>query len=360
LKKLIVELPENPYPVFIGNPISKIKKDFPDLPEKKAIIIDRNVDKLHGERIRKVFEDFNGKTEYLVLKTGENAKSMTELSRIYKFLLREGFSRDGILIAIGGGVAGDISGFAASTYKRGIPLLHIPTTLLSAIDSSIGGKTALNIESRKNVIGTFYQPKGVFTDLSFLDTLPKPELMSGIGEVIKYTFLSDSNFFIYVLNNITKIEQLDNRVLETIVYKGASIKAAIVAKDEKEESGLRKILNFGHTFGHALESVLNYKIKHGEAVAAGIIAALHLSNRIGLLPENRLITYLRLPLKVKLPRIIKKVDYADIVNAMKDDKKNKDGKINFVLLSEIGSLLIDISVKKEDIYYALDKLTESV
>jgi 3-dehydroquinate synthase len=361
LKKLLVDIPGKSYPVLIGDTIlSKIKKELNNFPNRKAVVIDRNVDKLHGERIRKVFSDIKGDTEYFIIKSGETAKSLNELTRIYKFLLRSGLAKDSILIAVGGGVTGDMAGFAASTFKRGIPLVHMPTTLLSAIDSSIGGKTAINIETRKNLVGTFYQPEGVYTDLTFLKTLPKPELASGIGELIKYTFLSDLNFFFYVHNNLKKIEQLDYRILENIIFKAASIKASIVAKDEKEESGLRKILNFGHTFGHALESVLNYRIKHGEAVTAGIIAALHLSNRIGLLPENRLFTYLNLPRKIKLPGSIKKLDHYDIIEAMKDDKKNKEGKINFVLLSDIGSLLIDVSVKQEDIQYSLDKLFETV
>jgi 3-dehydroquinate synthase len=361
LKKLIVEIPDHPYPVMIGdNLFSRIKKEMSKIPRRQAVIIDRNVDKLHGDRIRKVFSSIKGDTEYFILKSGESAKSLTELTRMYKFLLKGSYAKDSILFAVGGGVTGDTSGFAASTYKRGIPLIHIPTTLLSAIDSSIGGKTALNIDAKKNVIGTFYQPDGVYIDLNFLDTLPKPELSSGIGELIKYTFLSELNFFFYVLNNLNKIDKLDYRVLESIIFRCASIKASIVAKDEKEESGLRKILNFGHTFAHAFESVLNYRIKHGEAVTAGIIAALHLSNRIGLLPENRLITYLKLPQKLKLPASIKRFEVNEIIEAMKEDKKNKDGKINFVLISEIGSLLIDVSVKKEDISYSIDKLIETI
>jgi 3-dehydroquinate synthase len=361
LKKLTVNIPDKEYPVIIGDTVlSKIKKEINDASPMKAVIIDRNVDKLHGERIRKVLSGLNGETEYFVLKSGENAKSVNELTRLYKFLLREGCARDTLMIAIGGGVTGDLAGFAASTYKRGIPLIHLPTTLLAAIDSSIGGKTAINIDTRKNIVGTFYQPKGVFIDLTFLDTLPKPELHSGIGELIKYTFLGEPNFFIYVLNNLTKIEQLDYRVLENIIFKAASLKASIVSKDEKEEGGLRKILNFGHTFAHAFESTLNYRIKHGEAVTAGIIAALHLSNKIGLLPENRLITYLKLPGRLKLPANITRLEYSDIIDAMKDDKKNTAGKINFVLISEIGSLLIDVSVKKDDIIYSLDKLMESI
>jgi len=361
LKKITIEIPGRSYPVMIGESVlPRIKKELSNLPHKKAVIVDRNVERLHGTRLRKIFNELKGETEFFILRSGENSKSLNEVARIYKFLLRESFGRDSIIFSVGGGVTGDLAGFAASTYKRGIPIVHIPTTLLSAIDSSIGGKTAVNLNSYKNVVGTFYQPEYVFTDVAFLDTLPKQEITSGLGELIKYTFLSDPNFFIYVLNNIKKIRGTDYRVLENVIFRAVTIKSSIVIKDERDESGVRKILNFGHTFAHAMESVLKYRIRHGEAVTAGIIAALHLSNKIGLLPENRLITYLRLPGRIKLPSNMRRIDYGDMYEAMKEDKKNKGGKINFVLISEIGSLLVDVGAGKDDIFYALDKMKESL
>jgi len=360
LKKIIVDLPGKSYPIFIGNEVSsRIKKEL-HRPSQKMVIIDKNVERLHGPWLREIFKQIKGDTEYFVLKPGENSKSLYELNRIYNFLLRNRAGRDTILFSVGGGVTGDISGFAASTYKRGIRLIHIPTTLLSAIDSSIGGKTAINIGKRKNIAGTFYQPEFVFTDLKFLKTLPHQEIRSGLGELIKYTFLSDSGFFIYVLNNIKKIQGMDLRIMENIIYKAGAIKASIVIKDEKEETGTRKILNFGHTFAHSIESVLNYRIKHGEAVTAGIIAALFLSNKLGLLPENRLLTYIKLPRKIKLPSFLQRIDFKDAFEAMKDDKKNRGGKINFVLISEIGSLLVDITASKDDIFYSFDKMIGSI
>lgn len=356
MKKITIDIPGKSYPVFIGDMVlSRIKKEIMH-PCRKAVIVDKNVEKLHGSRIKSLFRDMKGDTEYFILKNGENSKSLHELNRVYKFLLRGRADKDTLLFSIGGGVTGDLSGFAASTFKRGIPLIHIPTTLLSAIDSSVGGKTAVNLDQRKNLVGTFYQPRYVFTDVTFIKTLPRAEIRSGIGELIKYTFLSDPNLFIYVLNNIKKIQTADPAILENTIYRAVGIKASIVMKDEREESGLRKILNFGHTFGHAIESALNYRVKHGEAVTAGIIAALFLSNKLGLLPENRLITYLKLPSRIKLPPIISGIDFRDVYEAMKDDKKNKGGKINFVLISEIGSILIDISAGRDDIQDSFEKM----
>jgi 3-dehydroquinate synthase len=361
LKKIIVDVPGKSYPVFVGESIlPRIKKEMHNLPDKKAVIIDRNVERLHGTRLKKIFSTLKGDIKYFQLRNGESAKSITELNRLYNFLLRENFGKDSILFAVGGGVTGDLTSFAASTFKRGIPVVHIPTTLLSAIDSSVGGKTAVNLGKIKNAVGTFHQPDYVFTDISFLDTLPVEEINSGIGELIKYTFLSDPNFFIYVLNNIKKIRSIDPRVLESVIFRSVSMKASIVSRDEKEESGLRKILNFGHTFGHAIESTLNYKIKHGEAVTAGIVASLHLSNKLGLLPENRLITYLKLPQRIKIPEMLRKINFDDLLEKMMGDKKNRGGKINFVLISEIGSLLIDVAAGNDDIRYAFDKLISSI
>jgi 3-dehydroquinate synthase len=361
LKRITVELPGKSYPVLIGDSVlQRIGREVTHHSGARAVIIDRNVEKLHGAKIRNIFSKLKGDTEYLILKNGETSKSLNELNRIYKFLIRENFTKQNMIFAIGGGVTGDVAGFAASTFKRGIPIIHIPTTLLSAVDSSVGGKTAINLKNKKNIIGSFHQPDYVFTDVSFLETLPKQEVNSGIGELIKYTFLSEPNFFFYVLNNLKKIRQFDNRVLENVIYKSVQIKSSIVMKDEKEESGLRKILNFGHTFGHAIESVMNYRIKHGEAVVAGITAALHLSNILGILPENRLVTYLKLPQKIKLPPGIRKIDFQEVFDAMKYDKKNKGTKINFVLLSEIGSMLIDISAGKEQVYKSLEKMIDSV
>ncbi len=358
MKKIKVNLTSNEYSIFLG---SSVYKQIPELLERYKlsknilIVADRNVEKLHPEKIKFLNSITHKKNKLYLLKPGESSKSYTELNKIYSFLLNNNFGRDTVLIAVGGGVTGDLAGYAAATFMRGIQLVHIPTTLLAAVDSSIGGKTGINFEKKKNMIGSFYQPKFVLIDTEFLSTLPKAELISGAGEIIKYAYLSDKNFFSFLKKNINNISNCDYKVLEKTIFNSASIKAAVVSKDEKE-TGLRKILNLGHTFAHAFETALNFKIKHGVAVNAGIIAALNLSNMLNLLPEERLNELLSLPLKIKIPSSLRNVDNETLYKIMLHDKKNRNGKIKFVLLSDLGNILLDIEAGKKKVFKALDNL----
>lgn len=345
------------YEILIGNKIydqlintiNKLK-----LHKNILIIIDGNVEKLHKDFIKKRFSNYKNKIKYYILKPGESSKSYKGLNKIYSYLIENEFGRDSLVISIGGGVAGDLSGYVAATYMRGIQLVHIPTTLLAAVDSSVGGKTGINFEKKKNLIGSFYQPKLVLIDTYFLSSLPKNEITSGLGEIIKYAFLAENTFYDFVNNSINKIYNLDNKILEEIIYCSVLIKASVVREDEKE-TWLRKILNFGHTFGHAIESELNFKIKHGEAVTAGIICALYLSNKIGIISKEDLEEFLSLPLKIKLPKIIGSINRKEIYNLMKLDKKTRNGKINFVLTSGIGKTLVDVEASDKDIFYSIEK-----
>ena len=255
-------------------------------------------------------------------------------------------------------MTGDLVGFAASTFMRGVSLIHIPTTLLADVDSSIGGKTGINFNHKKNMIGTFYQPKLVIIDTEFLINLPKAEITSGIGEVIKYAYMSDRNFFNYLKENLDRIFKYDSEVLNEIIFKSASIKASVVSQDEKE-SGLRKILNLGHTFAHGFESELKFKIKHGEAVIAGIISSLFLSEKLRLITENELNAYLELAAKIKLPKKLQEIDKENVFQIMKSDKKNRNGVIKFVLVSGIGKILLDVEAEKKDVFYAIDRMQKT-
>jgi 3-dehydroquinate synthase len=358
LNKIKVELKDNSYNILIGKSnylkiVDKIAKL--NLYRNICFIIDDNVRSYWEDYIARPFNNYEKKIEFYSLKPGENSKSYLELNRIYSFLLEKNFGRDTLIIAVGGGVAGDLSGYAASTFMRGVQLIHIPTTLLAAVDSAIGGKTGINFNGKKNIIGTFYQPKLVLIDINFLSTLPQDEITSGIGEIIKYSFLSSNDFFEYARKNLEKIYSNDEKVIRQVILRSAAIKSAVVKQDEKE-SGLRKILNLGHTFAHAIESDLNFGIKHGEAVTAGIISALYLSNKIGILPKNRLKEYLSLPFIVKLPQQISSLNENNMVNIMHLDKKNRNGKINFVLLSRIGNILVDVQTPEDDVFYALEKM----
>lgn len=361
VKKINVKLKENPYSIIIGQGcIYSLKKELDKLKINKNIlvIIDANVEKNYGKELRKIINTTGQKINYYILKPGENSKSFTELNKIYTYLIEHNYGRDSLIIAVGGGVTGDLAGYAAATFMRGIDFIQIPTTLLSVVDSSVGGKTGINFYKTKNIVGAFYQPKLVIVDPLFLKTLPKDELISGIGEVIKYAYLADESFFGYFKKNIDKIFNLNSDVLITIIYKSLLIKSQVVLQDEKE-TAIRKILNLGHTFAHAYESELKFKIKHGEAVIAGIISSLHLSLKIGLINEEKLKELLILPSLIPLSKKLVGLNKESLISIMQHDKKNSEGKIKFVLVKDTGELLINVEASKKDVMYSLEE-TEKI
>lgn len=351
------------YDVLIGTNI------FPKLPSyirrrskiKNAfVVIDEKVYHLYSKEIVSVLSESFEKVDYCFFSASEKNKSINQLDKILQALSVKNYGRDTILISIGGGITGDIAGFAASIYQRGIPLIHIPTTLLAAVDSSIGGKTGVNFLKKKNTIGSFYQPLMVLIDTSFFKTLPKEEIICGLGEVIKYGLLKDSNFYRLIEKNISKFFENDSKFIEDIVTKSVRIKAQVVEQDEKESS-LRKILNLGHTFAHAYESSLNFSIKHGEAVIAGIRAALFLSFIKGFIDELKLQSLISLPMKINLTKDKFKVQNVNnrsriekIYTMMAADKKNKDGRVKFVLPAGIGGMYLDIEADKTEVVAALE------
>ena len=363
MKKIIVKTSTKLYPVFFCN--SELNKLPEKLHEQKLyknllIIIDENVAHYYQTKIKSVFNYHSGKVIFYILPSGEKTKSEKELKKIYDYLLKNNFGRDTVLITIGGGVTGDIAGYAASTFMRGIQLVHVPTSLLAMIDSSVGGKTGINFNKKKNLIGTFYQPKMVFIDIMFLSTLPSREFSSALGELIKYGFISTKDFFHFLLNNLDKVFLMDDNVIGGIIKESVSVKAGVIQQDEFEQKGIRKILNLGHTFAHAIESDLGFRVKHGEALIAGIICSLFLSHKIGLLESSKQKILLQLPLKVRLPAIIKKINNQNVYDAMQSDKKNKDEKIMFVLISGIGKLLVDVPANKREIFYALNQMKQLI
>lgn len=361
MKKIKIKTRHKIYWVIIGNSVissiaGRIRKA--GFNKNLFVVVDENVYKLYELKIRDSFSDVNGKVIIYKLNTGEKSKSFEGLSGIISSLIENNFGRDTLLIAIGGGVTGDLAGFAASVYMRGIQLIHIPTTLLAAVDSSIGGKTGINFSNYKNIIGAFNQPELVLIDTDFLISLPESEINSGLGEVIKYIFLSDKNFYDYIYKHLDKIYSLERDVLNKVIFESVLLKASVVSKDEYE-GGLRKILNFGHTFAHAYESSLDYSIKHGEAVCAGIISALFLSHRKGLISEKKLYRFLDIPLKMKLPSM-NDIDIRSIIKFMYGDKKNRGDVIQFVLVKDIGKIVTDVSVKESDIIYSVQMTKELI
>jgi 3-dehydroquinate synthase len=360
MKKIKILPASKTYPVFIGSsifPTLLYEIENLNLNKNIFVVVDGNVMKFYKKEIKKVFGSYKEKLIFYTLKPGEKSKSSEELHKIYKSLLDSKFGRDSLVVAVGGGVTGDLAGYAAATFLRGVQLAHVPTTIISAVDSSIGGKTGINFNSKKNMIGSFYQPDFVLIDTSFLDTLSSREMTSGIGEIIKYAFLSDFYFYNYIKANIGKIYSLDEKILERIITQCVLLKGSVVSQDEKEKS-LRQILNLGHTFAHAFESDFNFRIMHGEAVIAGIIASLYLSNRLGVLSSSKLKEFLELPLKIKLSVQFTGLDKERIFKIMQSDKKVRGGKIKFVLVTDIGKILLDIEAGKKDIFYALQKMEE--
>ena len=361
-KKVIVKLKENSYPILIGknifNNIIELLKKY-NLNKHLLVITDENVEKIYSLKIRKTLGSKDVKVNFYSLKSGENSKSYIELNKIYAYMIKNNFGRDSLIVAIGGGVTGDLAGFVSATFMRGIQLVHVPTTLLAAVDSSIGGKTGINFQMKKNMIGAFHQPKLVLVDTTFLKSLPHEEINSGLGEIVKYAFLTNQKFFSFVEKNFYNINNLNDNNLLEVILTSAEIKAAVVSQDEKE-SGLRKILNFGHTFAHSFETNLNFRIKHGEAVSAGIICALFLSNKIGLLSSDNLEKYLSLPLKVKLSQKLKNMNKEALFEIMLHDKKNRDEKIKFVLISDLGKLILDVEADKNEILSSIDMMSNLI
>ena len=349
MKTINVNLDDRSYPIYIGDSILSDKKLLSQYIKSNQIFIITNekVAPLYLKTIEKKFVKSNCKV--FILPDGELYKTLDSLNKIITKLIENKFSRTCVLVALGGGVIGDLTGFAASCYQRGVKFIQIPTTLLAQVDSSVGGKTAVNHPSGKNMIGAFYQPHAVFSDTSVLKTLDDRELSAGLAEVIKYGLIRDVKFFCWLEENIDLLISRDCDALEYAIERSCINKAEVVAIDEKE-TGYRAVLNLGHTFGHAIETSLSYKEwLHGEAVGCGMLIAADFSNRLGLLEKKQfnriqlLIEHIGLPTKIH-----KNVKFNQILENMKVDKKSRDGVLHFVLLRNIGKAFLtsDYSEKK--------------
>ncbi len=357
MKKIEIKIPGKTYPIFLGDGITNsfrrvIKSG--NFCKNFFFVVDSNVFEYHGEKINSLISAGGGKSFVHVFESNERNKSFDGAQKIYSDLISHGFARDTLVVAVGGGITGDITGFVASTFMRGVQFVQIPTTLLSAVDSSVGGKTGINFEHTKNIIGTFFQPEFVFIDTEFLNTLPKDELVCGIGEILKYAFLSNDELFDALNNNLDKLLLLKPAFTKKIIETCIRFKGDVVAKDEKE-SGLRKILNFGHTFAHAFEVEQNYLLKHGQAVTVGIMCALELSRGLELISDKQFARFASLPMKLKDKIVVRNFNADDIYEIMKRDKKGTSDKIKFVLLNKLGRLLLDVTAEKAAVKAAIEK-----
>lgn len=346
---ITVDLKERSYDILIGSKtLSRLGLRLKEFRTSRvAIITNKTVFPLYRDIVLRSLSEHDISPEIVLLPDGEEYKDFTWTYHIHGKLLESRFDRNSLLIALGGGVIGDITGFVASTYMRGIRYVQVPTTLLSQVDSSVGGKTGVNHPLGKNMIGTFYQPSLVHIDIDTLRTLPKGEFSAGIAEVIKYGIISDSDLFEYLENNHEDIVSLGDSIVH-VIRRSCEIKADIVSKDERE-SGLRAILNYGHTVGHAVEAVTDYKrFLHGEAVAIGMYATACIAVRMGLLKEKYAESIRRLLDLYKLPvSVPKDISPIDIIAAMELDKKVRDGKIRFILPEAIGKVRIEENVDRD-------------
>ncbi len=361
--KLTIVTKTEKYPIIIGSNltsnVSKIFKlnsiDF----EKCLIVVDRNVPKKFVSNIKRSLK--NKKIYVLFFNASEKNKNISNVNKILEILLNKNFSRNDVLISLGGGITGDVSGFAASLLKRGLKFINIPTTLLAQVDSSIGGKTGVNSKHGKNLIGSFYQPLLVLSDIQFLYSLSKRNIICGYGEILKHSLIDNKKLFNFLNKNMEKILNLSSPFIEKAIYESCRIKKKVVEKDEKE-TALRKVLNFGHTFAHAYEATLGYshKLNHGEAVILGMKTVLNFSLRENILSKseyNLIINHIDnsgLPSSVKKYFSIK--DLNKILSFMIKDKKNNSEKINLVLLKRIGKPIFNKQYSKKKLSLFMKKI----
>ncbi len=323
---------------------------------KIGLISNPEVFALYGERVRRAVELAGFEVTVVKVPDGESYKDYQWAYYIHGELLKAGFDRKSALLALGGGVIGDITGFVASTYMRGIGYVQVPTTLLAQVDSSVGGKTGVNHSLGKNMIGTFYQPTLVWIDVATLETLPRRQLINGVAEVIKYGIIKDEVFFRFLKEKMEQLLRLDHNVIVEVIKKSCQIKALVVAADETE-AGLRAILNFGHTVGHAIETVGGYRgYLHGEAVAIGMCVEAMLANSLSMLSDGELVEIIDMVTLYGLPsKVPDDMKSGGLLKAMSIDKKAIGGKLRFILPEKIGEVTITSNIDTNILLYVLQK-----
>ena len=360
MKQITVELGERSYPIYIGDKILNDARLFSENINSSQVMVVTN-ETIAPLYLKSVMQNLDYPiTDSIVLPDGEKFKTLETMNEIISRLLQQHFSRNSCLIALGGGVIGDITGFAAACYQRGISYVQVPTTILAQVDSSVGGKTAVNHELGKNMIGAFHQPKAVIADTSVLASLGERELSAGLAEVIKYGLIRDKEFFEWLENNIEALLGRDPDALAFAIERSCRNKAEVVAMDEKE-SGIRALLNLGHTFGHAIETGLEYKgCLHGEAVATGMLMAAELSCRLGWLTAEDVDRIKNILIRARLPIDLPKGLGVDQMREyMAVDKKARDGIVYLVLLKRIGEAVVTDNYDEQDLVDILQYFAES-
>ena len=362
MKKVKVALKkkvDNSYEVLIGSGVLKnLLKDLKKKPlgNKYVIITDATVKKKYGNKILQQFAKNKLNAIMLSFPAGEKSKNRSTVVKLHDAMIATGCGRDTCVIALGGGVVGDVAGFVAATLCRGVNYVQVPTTLLAMVDSSVGGKVGVDTKDAKNIIGAFHQPKKVVADINFLKTLPKKELQRGLAEVIKHAIIADVKLFSYLHEHMGKILNKNLHVLEQVIQKNCKIKAQVVQKDEKE-SGMRKNLNFGHTIGHAIESVTNYRVPHGEAIAIGMVAETKIAQKKGMITKKQYQAITDILEKAKLPiKLPKNSPILQIIKATRKDKKARGGIPEYVLPTGIGKVKHGVKVSDKIVQKVLEGL----
>ena len=342
-----------------------ISKDFQEAPkefapflgsEKKVCIVtDTHVEGLHAGALKEALEGLCGQVDVHAIPAGEENKTLDQIKELYRFLIEKRYGRGDVLAALGGGVVGDMTGYAAATYLRGIDYIQVPTTLLAQNDSSIGGKTGVDFDGYKNMVGAFKMPRLVYINLSLLSTLESRHYFEGFAEVMKHGLIKDVKFYTWLIDHMYEICERDPEVLEEMIYRSCSIKKAVVEKDPLEQ-GERALLNFGHTIGHAIEKAKHFELMHGECVALGAVAASFISWKRNLISMEEYYEIRDMFVPFYLPISVENVDPSEILQITKSDKKAQNGTVKFVLLNRIGDAFVDRTVTDEEILAAVREI----
>lgn len=353
-----VNLGPRSYDIEIGSGNLADVAKFCDAEEDDAhavVITDSNVDELYSEPVGDALQGAGAQVDILVAEAGESSKATDVAADLWEQMLDQGADRKTVVVALGGGVVGDLAGFVAATFARGLRFVQVPTTLLAQVDSSVGGKVGINLPGGKNLVGAFWQPRGVIIDVSVLGSLPQREYRAGLAEVVKYGVIQDAEFFAYLEANIEPIHRRDAAVLTYLVHRCCRLKADVVEQDEREESGLRSILNYGHTFGHAFEAGTGYEeLLHGEGVSIGMMCAARLAARLNRVDASFVERLQQLLAAFGLPLEVPDVDRDDLIELMYRDKKVDRGKLRFVLPSRLGHVELVRDVSIDDVLAAMD------
>ena len=349
--KLYIEAGEHRYPIILSDSFDSLGDTFKEigiLPKKICMITDTNVDPLYGDMVKEYLSDFCENVIKYAIPAGEGSKHLETVEKIYEFCLLHQFDRQSVIVALGGGVVGDLGGFVAATYMRGIKFIQIPTTLLAQNDSSVGGKVGVDFKNHKNMIGAFYQPEMVYMNTAVLSTLSHRDFASGMAEIIKHGLIRDKAFYDSLKDQVDEIKANKHKAIARMNLVSCQIKGDVVSQDEKEGS-IRKILNFGHTIGHAIETLSNFKYLHGEAVSLGIVAAAYISFKRDMLTKLELNSIIEMLELYDLPTTLTSLLAEDIYHQLFYDKKVHNSAVVFILLNGIGNCVEVNNVTKEEV-----------